>query len=224
MTHPTATDDVAESDDPGALPPRLARRAVRDRIPWGMLALEGFFTVVAILLALAADDWRERREERELADGAIAAFVAELTANRERIDRAYAYHDSLRTAMIAALSDTSGRTYRSPNEIFPQWRGVSPAFVTHAAWETAVATGALRHLSPEALRALSLTYELQARLDAMNRTLYGLVLDPVSLGATDFRLGTRLATAYLSDALPNERELSRSYEQTIALLRAEAGR
>jgi hypothetical protein len=189
-----------------------------------MLALEGFFTVVAILLALAADDWREQREERELADDAIAAFVAELGANRERIDRTRAYHDTLRTAMLAALTDTSGRRYRSQSDILPQWRGLSPAFLTHAAWESAVATGALRHVTPEALRALSLTYELQARLDAINRTLYALVLDPAALGAADFRVGTRTTVAYLSDAVPMQAELSRSYEQTLALLRAELAR
>jgi len=223
MTDPHARRDavvLVDADDPSALPPRLARRA-RARIPWGMLALEGFFTVVAILLALAADDWRERREERQLADGAIAAFVAELGENRKRLDGSRAYHDSLRTAMLAALDDRSGRAYRSPSDVFPAWRGINPAFLTHAAWESAVATGALRHVSARELRALSLTYELQARLDALNRSLYGIVLDPAVLTAGDFRVGARITAAYLADVVPTEGELSRSYDQTIALLRGE---
>ncbi len=218
MTAPHAPDHhtiVVDADDPVALPPRLARRAARGRIPWGMLALEGFFTVVAILLALAADDWRERREERELAEHAVQAFAAEIAQNRERIAELVPYHVSLRDALDRALADSGGRVFRDPGEIFPEWRGIRPAFVTHAAWESAVATGALRHLPAEGLRALSMTYEYQARLDALNGVMYRLMIDPSMISAPDHRVPSRTIRAYLSDIVPMETELVRIYDQVL---------
>lgn len=215
----TTADVPTDADDPAALPPRLARRAGRVRIPWGMLLLEAVFTVVAILLALAADDWRQRREERALVRDALSAFVAELSSNRERLDAVRPYHERLRAAMNAAISDTTGRVYRSPRDVFPEWRGVQPAFLTHAAWETAVATGALRYVPVEALRGLAMTYEMQSRLDALNRSMYGVILQPDVIAARDFGVPARITTAYLSDIVPIERELSTAYGEMIAGLR-----
>lgn len=219
----TAADADAEMDDPSALPPRLARRAGRSRIPWGMLLLEATFTVVAILLALAADDWRQRREERALVRDALSAFDAELSSNRERLNAARPYHESLHVAMNAALSDTTGRVYRSPRDVFPEWRGTRPAFVTHAAWETAIATGALRYIPADALRGLAMTYELQSRLDALNRSMYAVILQPDVIAADDFGVPMRITAAYLSDIVPIERELSNAYGEMIWSLRRGAG-
>ena len=213
-----AGDAVAPAPDPRApsVGGRLGRLSGRaTRLPWGMLLAEAFFTVAAILLALAADDWRQRREERELARVALGNFVRELRANRAELASVAAYHDTLHAAFGAAAARTASTRLASMREVHPGFRGVAPAMLLQSAWETAVATGALRHLDYRAVHALASVYAWQRKLERLNDQMLATVLSPAVVGSNDVNMAVRIGAPYFGDVTAIEHQLLRTYDQLL---------
>ena len=209
---------------PPAVGGRLGRLSGRvTRLPWGMLVAEAFFTVAAILLALAADDWRQRREERELAQVALRNFVRELEANREEVASVRGYHDSLRVSFAAAAERSMTTQFRNIREVHPGFRGVAPAFLLESAWETALATGALRHIDYRVVHGLAAVYTTQRKLDGLNDQLLASIVSPDVLGRNDIGMAARMGALYFSDVTAMERGLLGTYDQLLRELRPVIG-
>ena len=212
---------VSASDTrPPVVGGRLGRLSARaTRLPWGMLLAEAFFTVAAILLALAADDWRQRREERELAQVALRNFVRELEANREELAGVRDYHDSLRVSFAAAAERSMTTQFRNIREVHPGFHGVAPAFLLESAWETALATGALRHIDYRVVHALAAVYTTQRNLDRLNDQLLASIVSPDVLGRNDIGMAARMGALYFGDVTAMERGLLHTYDQLLRELR-----
>src|SRR5690606_10279309 len=158
--------DVPAAPQPPARLPRL--RA----LPWGTLVVEATFTVLAILLALAADDWRQRRENRALADAALSTFAREIGDNSRRLAAVRPYHDSLAAGFARASLVTGRGEPAALGTVHPQFRGVTPPVLLSTAWQSALTTGALRHVDYATIQALASVYAAQESLADMNRTMY----------------------------------------------------
>jgi hypothetical protein len=210
--------EQADHDHP---PVRRRRRILGERLPWRTILLESFFIVVAILLALAADGWRERRQEQELARTALARFHGELVANRAEVVAVRPYHDSLLTSMRGALG-TAG-PIPSIAAAVPGFRGMRPAFLLNTAWETALATGALRHIDYETVHALSVAYAFQDGLRAFNQQMMAAILTPETMSRSDSRPVLVTAAAYFTDVTIMEARLLEQYEQLLPRLARQAG-
>lgn len=128
-----------------------------DRRKWWVTLQRALFEVlivtIGVLLALAVDEWRENRQQRQLADAARAAFRAEVLANRDRV--------ILRLRRVAQLyklvsthPDEAGR--------FVFERRSRPLLLYDAAWTSAVQTGALRWLSAAERTMLAELYTAQS--------------------------------------------------------------
>lgn len=105
----------------------------------GKAIFEILIVAVGVMLALAVDEWRERSEQRSLADDARAALRAEILSNRE--------------AVIARLRRTAElyvQTAAHPDQAgkYVSERRNRTLFVNDAAWTMAVETGAIRWLGP----------------------------------------------------------------------------
>ena len=61
----------------------MAETSLRRRIP--DLAVEAGMIFLAVVLALAAEEWREKRDRLELADRALSSVVAEIRSNLEEL-------------------------------------------------------------------------------------------------------------------------------------------
>lgn len=80
------------SQDPtaGGAPAALERVEVRNEHPGGRRSAtlkfitEVVFISLGVFLALMADQWREDRHTRELAEASLRGFRAEIRANREK--------------------------------------------------------------------------------------------------------------------------------------------
>ena len=105
----------------------------------GKAVFEIAIVAVGVMLALAVDEWRERSEQKDLADEARAALRAEILSNHEAV-----LSRLRRTAQlyieIAAHPDQAGK--------YISERRNRTLFVNNAAWTMAVETGAVRWLTP----------------------------------------------------------------------------
>lgn len=123
--------------------PSRVTSAGSDHHPWNALLGRGLFetiiVAVGVFLALAVDQWRERSEQRQLAQEARAALRAELMSNREVV-----------LARIGRTSQLYVQAGAHPEQIaqFVFERRNRPPQLTDAAWTMTVQTGAIRWLDP----------------------------------------------------------------------------
>ena len=179
----------------------------------GPALFEAAFVVLGVVLALAANEWREGRNERQRAAIASNAIAAELRSNRGAVAAAHAYH----SALIDSLQVNGSPTWQPSPRLFS--RGfVAPAQLSSTAWQSAAATGAVEHMPYEAVLKLSQAYANQARYEhqAMNigEVLYAELFRNGVQGVTsNYRNLGNLIGAFLY----RERQLMAVYDSTLAV-------
>jgi type II secretory pathway pseudopilin PulG len=178
------------------------------------MALESGMIVFSVLLALAAGSWADARRERALVTQARTSFAAEIRANRSRLTKVLPYHEALTTAVLAADSAGDMPSYAEWRRRVPIWSGFAPPDVAATAWQSAIATGAIAHMSYEEVAALSTVYTLQGRFDAFNTSYLPLFdfSDPAMAGTV------RRMHAYMQTVLSYETALSANYDSALVRL------
>lgn len=140
-----------DADEAAPAPPRPP-------LDWRPVLLEAFFVVMGVVLALAANEWRQARADSRRAHVALQSIRDELAANREMVAQSLAYH--------ITLADTLRGYAAHGAEAVPDARVfargfIFPAPIVSTAWETAAATNALHHMPYETVVRLNRAYEQQ---------------------------------------------------------------
>ena len=180
--------------------------------------VESIFVVASILLALAVDEWSQNRDFAELADQSLGIFESELVQNRARLADLSPYHQGIR--------DVLGRMDAMPPEtsdIRSIMEGLQTPVLLNAAWETALATGALNHMDFEVVSALSLTYSIQEGFESRSRLERPRFIGPE--GLSDARNLEQIDEAfdYVTSITRDESELVAVYDQALALIHQHRG-
>lgn len=173
---------------------------------------EAAFVVLGVVLALAANEWREQRASAARADHALAGILEELEENRRSVASSLAYHQGILEAIdaAAAASETPGIGTFS--------RGfVSAANVYRTAWESASATGAFETMDFETVLSLSRAYAQQERYEHQAQGIAPLIYEDLYRGGTGAILANYSNLASLVRTLAyRERELLELYDETLA--------
>jgi hypothetical protein len=187
-----------------------SRSRLRDAIRPALF--EATFVVFGVVVALAANEWRETRANRRDAAVALADITTEVRANRDAVRASLGYHSGL----IGSLS-------RRPDSLGPPdastfSRGfISPAQLSASAWGVAGETGVTRHISYPVVLRLSRAYALQSRYEEQARSfgqvLYGeLYRSGPQAIAANYRHLTNIIGAFSY----RERQLLAIYDSTLA--------
>ena len=124
---------------------------LREKLP--EILIEGLFVVFAILLALAADEWSENRQNREVAERALQGIETEMLRNREELARSHGPNQLLLEQLTAVVSDDQPVT--SVDFMFDY------SLLSDAAWETAQVTQAIHFADYELVQQIARMYDLQ---------------------------------------------------------------
>lgn len=179
--------------------------------------LEATFVVLGVVLALAANEWRQSAARAQRAERALTGIVDELRTNRVAVAAALEYHQGL-TATIRELAASSGTPHAGDFS-----RGfVAPAPVYATAWESAAATGVLEDLDFETVLDLSRLYAHQERYEVQARGIASIIYGELYRGGTDAILENYRNLASLIHSFAyRERELLELYDRTLAELGGE---
>ena len=131
-------------------PRRPAR--LRDKLP--EITLEAVSVVFAVLLALAVNEWRDQRDDREVAAQARRSIEAEVAENRADLGRALQTNASA----LRALATSSPAVPDSAVEV---GLSLELAQLSSAAFGTAQATGAASGIEFGWLLSAARAYDLQ---------------------------------------------------------------
>jgi hypothetical protein len=124
---------------------------LRERLP--EVALEGLFVVFAILLALAADEWRDNRQNADIAERALAGIETEMLANRVELLNSREPNLELLGRLEAEVEDDAAASRLSVQFEY--------SLLSSAAWQTAQVTQAIHYADYNLVQQIAKLYDLQ---------------------------------------------------------------
>lgn len=125
------------------------------------VAIEVFSVVLAVLLALAANDWRDDRIQQAQTKEALHYIYTELQQNKLRVTKSLEHHESLYSELSGYLDSEaviSEEDAQKVNRSVYQKGLLRPAGLIDGAWETAKISGAVQGLDVETLVKISTAY------------------------------------------------------------------
>ena len=138
----------------------MSTSLMRRKLP--ELFLEAAMIFFAVMLALAAEEWRENRDRLELADRALRSVVEEMRSNLGELENTGVRNaERLEAARIVLEELAAGRDQGDADV------GLEVALLSAAAWESAQMSQAVQYLDFDVMRDLSEVYEIQALYDRM---------------------------------------------------------
>jgi hypothetical protein len=202
---------TSDSVEAGEAPPGTPSGSRLSATPEWLLrvSIESVLIVISILLALAVDQWRENRSNRLLARQSLQIFEREVRRNLTALEEVIPYHTGLRDVAVAMAAQPERVV-----EVRSIVEGLKPVVLLNTAWETALATGALRHIDVETVSALSLTYSMQQRFREEVRAGLPRLLPSGDADAREMQQ----AIAYLTEMGRSEDELRGVYLQALEVI------
>jgi hypothetical protein len=154
---PTLHADGGEpTPGPPIQPPASSRHRGKSLLTIG---LEVVLITAGVFLGLMGEQWRERAEQRDLAEASLRRFRVEILANRKAVADRQEYHATLKKQLEAFFQLPEPR---SPSVLkIGMTTGLGPVFFEQAAWDLALATQSLAHVNPELAFDLSRVYTIQ---------------------------------------------------------------
>jgi len=126
-----------------------------ERVP--DILLESFFIVIALLLALALDQWRDEQKGQELAKNAKSAIYAELTDNKKKLDDKIIAHEKILEAINSYIKKVDEKESNA-NELEFEYTMV---LISSSAWNSAKMTQVVQSFSFKEITSFSQMYQMQ---------------------------------------------------------------
>lgn len=184
-----------------------SRRRLATTPEWLLrVSIESLLIVLSILLALAVDEWREGRSNEALARQSLQIFAREIEQNLAMMNDAVPYHMGLQQ-VVAEMAADADRVV----DVQSILEGLQPIILQNTAWETALATGAFRHMDVNTVSRLSRMYSMQQRF--RDQTTVGRPELFVTDALTDAQQLEQMEQAlrYLTDVVRAEQDLRAVY-------------
>jgi len=191
----------------------MSKSSTSDWLP--RVLFESFLIVISILVALALDEWREKREDDATVRQALQNFISEIRQNRARVEDAAPFNQGLRNVMEMHYRAAD---IAEVDEFVNMIESYSPVVLQSTAWETALATGSLAKMDYELVAALSLTYSLQNRYQLATRTGMDEFMSPQNLTPGQVDVAVYKSVRYLAETTGMEAELGVIYSEASAVI------
>lgn len=178
---------------------------------------ESLLITVSILAALALDEWRDDRQDAENIEKALSNFLSEIQQNKAAIDDAAPFNKGLRHVLSRRQEV---KAIDSVTQFVNMIESYNSVVLRSTAWETALATGSLAKMDYNLVSALSLTYGLQSRYQALNRTGMSELTSTQNLSADRLNLAVYNSIRYLDEVTQMETELGIVYSEAAAVVQS----
>lgn len=175
---------------------------------------EAVFVVFGVVLALAANEWRQKANANQMAQEALGSIVAELKTNQNLIADSQQYHQAQVGKLVGMMKDNKVPTM----DDYP--RGfINPAWVTDTAWTVAQETGVLADMDYNTVLVLSATYESLERYekqsDMVGQKIYGELFDG---GAESLAANPKNLMNIIYTFIYREEQLKAGLQETLQTL------
>jgi hypothetical protein len=145
----------------------------------GPALFEAAFVVLGVILALAANEWRQHRADIAQANTALTEIVRELEANRQAVANSLEYHRGLVSRIIQVADNPAQLSIRDFSRGF-----IFPAQVHNTAWSSAAEIGALSNMSYDSVLVLSRVYAQQESYQEQAKSVGQIIYTELYRGGT----------------------------------------
>jgi type II secretory pathway pseudopilin PulG len=178
---------------------------MREKLP--ELMVEAAMVVLAVVIALGVDEWREGQQQRELASRALQVVMAELEANRAELADNLPPNQALLESVIEA--DRAGELGEDFDLTFEY------SLISSSAWETAQVTQATHFMPLEHVQRLATLYGLQELFGRAQDRVLNFILDVGPIARDDPNQIPSLVRGSLTNAVGMTGVLLEAYEGTL---------
>lgn len=191
---------------------------MRKRFP--DLVVEAGMIFLAVVLALAAEEWRENRDRQELADRALNSVVEEVRSNLDELERSAPSNIARLEAARAVLEEMEAGDESGDADI-----GLEVSLLSTAAWQSAQMSQAVHYFDLDAMRQLSEVYEIQEMYDRMQTGMVDGMGDLMRIARDDPEAAIRQGVSGVGMLVGFQETLAETYRHTLEQLetRAESG-
>ncbi len=136
----------------------MSTSLMRRKLP--ELLLEAAMIFFAVMLALAAEEWREQKDRIELADRALRSVFEEMRSNLDELETTGVRNAERLEAASVVLAELEAGRDQGDADV-----GLEVALLSSAAWQSAQMSQAVQYLDFDVMRDLSEVYEIQDLFD-----------------------------------------------------------
>ncbi|MEY2498416.1 MAG: hypothetical protein QOD12_1972 [Verrucomicrobiota bacterium] len=181
---------------------------------------ESALIVVSIVVALAVNEWRDRRELEAQAHAARIAFASEINANRETLlaeksglpdhRRLWERYRELGLKPVLSAADL-----QPIYDEFPH--GINRLRLRDAVWRSLSGSDVSRRLGQRDLFLLAQIYRQQEEIDDVNRAMYAAwrQINSEAESPGYIKDSVRSTRAYLADVIAAEDRLRKLYDDAV---------
>jgi hypothetical protein len=144
-------------------------------------AFESSFVVLGVVLALAANEWRNDYQIRQETLKTLESIHRELAENRKLVAQSQDYHQSKLLKLNKLESEPDIREFEKGF--------ISPARISDVAWRAASETGALKNVAYEELLNLSKLYKAQSDYVYQSKNIGNIIYQKLFDGGHQAMLG-----------------------------------
>lgn len=181
------------------------------------LMLEAGMIFLAVILALAAEEWREKRDRQELADRALTSVVEEVRSNLEELERSAPANVERLEAARAVLEQMEAGEEPGDVDI-----GLEVSLLSTAAWQSAQMSQAVHYFDLDAMRQLSEVYEIQEMYDRMQTGMVDGMGDLMRIAREDPEAAVRQGVSGVGMLVGFQETLAETYRHTLEQLETQA--
>jgi hypothetical protein len=188
---------------------------MRKRLP--DLVVEAGMIFLAVVLALAAEEWRENRDRQALADRALYSVVEEVRSNLDELERTAPSNIARLEAARAVLEEMEAGDESGDVDI-----GLEVSLLSTAAWQSAQMSQAVHYFDLDAMRQLSEVYEIQEMYDRMQIGMVDGMGDLMRIAREDPEAAVRQGVSGVGMLVGFQETLAATYRHTLEQLETQA--
>jgi len=181
---------------------------MRKRLP--DLMVEAGMIFLAVVLALAAEEWREKRDRQELADRAQSSVVEEIRSNLAELERTAPRNVERLEAAREVLRELEAGVEPGDADL-----GLEVSLLSTAAWQSAQMSQAVHYFDLDAMRQLSEVYEIQEMYDRMQTGIVDGMGDLLRIAREDPEAAVRQGVSGVSMLVGFHETLAETYRHTL---------
>lgn len=186
----------------------MSSNSLRRKLP--ELFLEAAMIFFAVMLALAAEEWRERRDRLELADRALRSVAEELRSNLEELELTGDRNAERLEAGTTVLAELEADRDPGDADI-----GLEVALLSKAAWQSAQMSQAVQYFDFDLMRSLSEVYEIQDLYERMQTGAVDSMTEMMRTAEEDPVAAVRQALISLTVLTDVQGSLREVYRETL---------
>ena len=188
------------------------------RFAIGPLLLEVFLIILGVMVALAANEWREGRALAQRTDIALENIRLEIERNQKTMQQRLPYHETLRDSLERYLPELRNLSFEQVNEQrLGMHRGLFFLLTYDAAWQTALTSQVLSNVDYETLTILSTIYQVQVSLKTVEERTTR-IMTPENLKKDNLFYAFILLRPAIKDIVDLERNLLALYDEALQRL------